>query len=187
MTQYCIVLQLLIPSFDFNSYFGFHCEKRQDIFIQHTRPQGVTRVNSRQIVIHNLYPRLNHGALIFWPFLSATAIHATVAFRRMHHLYLCVISNSTAELMIYLMHPLFFTVNILVSSMILTFTLTPHFFFPENIISQVHFVMILLTIDRNTSTIVSLFAGIQVLSIISVRSVSNTCSIERMGTKRAKI
>ena len=45
--------------------------------------------------------------------------------------------------------------------------------------------MILLTIDRNTSTIVSLFAGIQVLSIISVRSVSNTCSIGRIGGKKA--
>ena len=88
----------------------------------------MTRVNSRQIVIHNLYLRLNHGALIFWPFLSATAIHATVAFRRMHHLYLCVISNSTAELMIYLMHPLFFPQTFL-SAMILTFTVTPHFFF----------------------------------------------------------
>ena len=112
--QYCIVLQLLIPSFDFNSYFGFHCVKRQDIFIQHTRPQCVTRVDSRQIVIHDLYPRLNYGALIFWPFLSATATHATVASRRLHHLYVCVISNSTAELMIYLMHPLCFTVRNLV-------------------------------------------------------------------------
>ena len=68
----------------------------------------MTRVDSHQMVIHNLYPRLNYGALIFWPFLSATAIYATVASRRMHHLYSCVISNSIAELMIYLMHPLFF-------------------------------------------------------------------------------
>ena len=80
---------------------------------------------------------------------------------------------------------LFFSANILVSSMILTFTVTPHFFFPKT--SSLHFVMILLTIDRNTSTTVSLFAGTQDLSIISARSVSNTCSIERIGTKRAKI
>ena len=69
------------------------------------------RVKSRQIVIHDLYPRLNYGALIFWPFLSTTTIHATIASRRMHHLYLCVILNSTAELVIYLMHPHFFTVR----------------------------------------------------------------------------
>ena len=71
----------------------------------------MTLVDSRQIVIHDLYPRLNYGALIFWPFLSTTTIHATIASRRMHHLYLCVILNSTAELMIYLMHPHFFTVR----------------------------------------------------------------------------
>ena len=45
--------------------------------------------------------------------------------------------------------------------------------------------MILLTIHRNTSTTVSLFAGLQVLSIISVRSVSNTCSIGRIGGKKS--
>ena len=90
----------------------------------------MTRVDSRQIVIHDLYPRLNYGALIFWPFLSATAIHATVASRRMHHLYSYVISNSTAGLVIYLIHLLFFTVNILVNSMIFIFTVTPHIFFP---------------------------------------------------------
>ena len=46
-------------------------------------------------------------------------------------------------------------------------------------------VIILLTIHRNTRTTVSLFAGVQVLSIISVRSVSNTCSIGRIGGKKS--
>ena len=71
--------------------------------------------------------------------------------------------------------------------MILIFTVTPHFFSRKT--SSLSFtwlvVMILLTIHRNTSTTVSLFAGVQVLSIISVRSVSNTCSIGRIGGKKA--
>ena len=81
----------------------------------------------------------------------------------------------------------FFTVNILVNSMILIFTVTPHFFYSRKTSSLRYtwlVVMILLKIHRNTSTTISLFAGIQVLSIISVRSVSNTCSIGRIGGKK---